>query len=149
MTTQRKTPENALENDPKFAHFAEFYVAMGGNAFKAAKAAGYPEDYARAHAHLLVARLKLKVGPVLRHVGIDEVAIAKRLKKLLRAKEPKWNQESKRWDYFQAAGVQLGALNVAAKLLDIEPPKRIAGEKEGDGIPIVVVHSIPQPKRGK
>ncbi len=148
MTAQRKTPENALENDPRFAHFAEFYVQMGGNGFKAAKAAGYPEEYARAHAHKLVARLKLKVGPVLRHVGIDEVLIAKRLKKLIRAKEPKWNAATKSWDVFESGSIQLGALQSAIKLLDLEPPKRIAGQ-DGGAIPIVVHHSIPQPARGK
>ena len=148
MATKAKSKpprENAIERDPRFARFAECYVLCKGVGYRAAKMAGYPADYAKSHAHQLVARLKLKAGPVLRASGIDEVHISLRLKKLLDAEEPKWNAKTKKWDTFGNGTVQLGALQLAAKLLDMEPPRRLAGDGPGGSIPVTIKTSVSLP----
>lgn len=139
--------ENAIEADERFADFSRYYVELHGNGLRAALAAGYPEDYARSHAHLLVARLKLKTQPVLRRYGLDEVFVARKLKKLASAKEPKWNQQTKEWDKFENAAVQIKAVELVKDLLGMDPPKRIAGDGPGGAIPIVLRHSIPRPSQ--
>lgn len=142
-----KTRANAAERDPRFQKFAELYVELHGNAYRAACQAGYTERYAKSKAHKLAARLRLKAGPVLRRYGLDEVFVARKLKKLARAKRPKWNPATKQWDRFEDAGTQLGALQVMAKLLEMEPPKTVKGEGPDGAIPVVIRSSIARPVR--
>lgn len=168
---QRKdgqTRTNAIEADERFTEFSRYYVELNGNGYKAALAAGYPADYAKGHAHLLVARLKLKAQPVLRRYGLDEVFVARHLKKLARAKEPKWNprklvkpavmdpaDKSKvlepevrgDWDKFENAAVQIRAIELVKDMLAMDPPKVLKGEGPGGAIPVTLVHSVPRPKR--
>lgn len=92
LSSQRKDGQlrtNALEADARFAVFAEEYVALHGNACRAAIAAGYPQAYAKHNAWELAARLKLRTQPVLRRDGLDEVFVARKLKRLCNAKMPK------------------------------------------------------------
>lgn len=140
--------EKAIECDPRFARFAECYVECKGVGRLAARMAGYSDDYAASHAYRLVARLNLHAGPVLRASGIDEVHVSQQLKKLLDAKTPKWNAKEKSWDMFECGTVQLGALQLAAKLLDMEPARRLTGDGPGGSIQVVLKHSVPQPARG-
>ena len=156
--------ENAIEADERFAEFSRYYVELNGNGYRAALSAGYPEAYAKSHAHLLVARLKLKAQPVLRRYGLDEVFVARKLKKLAGAKEPKWNprklvkdavkdSEGKvleaeirgDWDKFENAAVQIRAVELVKDLLGMDPPKVLKGEGPGGAIPIVLKHSVPRP----
>jgi hypothetical protein len=163
--------ENALEADPRFSRFSELYVTHQGarpNALQAAIAAGYSEIWAKSHAWRLVQRLRLKVGPVLRAHGLDEVLIARKLSRLVEAREPKWNPKKliRRartvkgkdgaeekipeirggWDKFESSSTQLGAIDRLITLLDLEPAKKLKGDTPDGAIPIRLMTSIP--KRG-
>lgn len=158
--------ENALEGDPRFATFQQLYVQYNGNGYRAACEAGYPPDYAKSYSYLLVARLKLKVQPVMRRFGLDEVFVARKIKKLARARVPKWNRNKLAqpaklaedgktvlepevrgdWDAFEDASTQMRAVELAAELLNLKPARTIKGEGPGGAVPIIVKHSVPRPE---
>lgn len=143
-TVQRRTRSDALENNELFPKFAELYVEYKGNAKRAAIDAGYSESYAQSSSYKLVARLQLKMGPVLRRFGLDEVKVAHKVEQLLEAKTPKWNPESKGWDVFEDGGTQQRALDTLADLLDARPPRKLAGDTPDGSIPIRIISSIPK-----
>jgi len=150
MPEKKKPPrDNAIETDPRFARFAELYVELGGNTYRAAVQAGYSEQYAKKLGYRLLARLKLRVGPVLRRYSLDEVFVARKLKKLAKAKVPRWNPAEKVWDKFEASDVQIKATDMVAELLDMKPAKKIAGNGPDGTIPVVIKSSIPRPNRAE
>jgi hypothetical protein len=164
---------NARDADPRFERFAELYVELNGNAHQAALQSGYPASYAKSHGYKLAAQLRLRTGAVLRRYGLDEVYVARKLKKLARAKTPKWNprllvrpakaavvekgvvvtaaepEVRGGWDSFEDAGTQVRALELTVDLLDIRPAAKVKGEGPGGAFPVVLKSSIARPQRPK
>lgn len=156
--------DNAVDNDPRFATFAELYIESGKQ-YQSAIKAGYSPSYAKSKASSLAGRVRVKMGDALRACGINQVALARRIKAKLDAKEVKWNPNkviraaSKAtettpelpelrggWDSFVAHGTQQRAIETSLELLDAYPAKRIAGADGGDLFANVkIVSSIKRP----
>lgn len=145
-----KRRENALEADPRFQKFTELYVEYG-NARRAAQEAGYPPAYAKSLSYKLVARLKLKVIPVLKRHGLDELWVAKKLKSMAEAKlvTRRWNPQTEQFVEFSDAdnGIQMRAVENVIELLDMRPARKTAGEGLDGAIPVIIRTSIPRPDR--
>lgn len=65
------------------------------------------------------------IGTALRHVGINEQRIARKLQSLLDAQMPKWNAGEEDWDYFEDGSLQLEAAKESAKFLDMYPAPKV------------------------
>jgi hypothetical protein len=79
----------------------------------------------------------------LREEGIDEVFVARKLKKLLRAQGRRWNPKKGSWEKCEDYDTQLAALSESAKTLCM-----YRKDSEGGDVQVLIdMSSIPQKRR--
>src|SRR5437870_8969715 len=66
-----------------------------------------------------VVKEEITYESALRHAGIDEVFVAKKLKDLAQAQGRQWNPKKGSWEKFEDYGTQLAALREIAKILGL------------------------------
>lgn len=73
-----------------------------------------------------IAPLGSNMSTALDHEGLSPPALARKLKILLESTEPKWNHQTKRWDFFVNAELWRRCVEMILKLRgDFAPEKRI------------------------
>jgi hypothetical protein len=105
----------------RLQNFREVYLSHGCNAVRTAIAIGVKPTSAKANAHRLARAVKLEMQEALDAIGMDTVAVAKKLAELLEAKKRIWNREEQKWDVFPDTTVQLEAVKEINRLLNTYP----------------------------
>jgi hypothetical protein len=114
-------PVESRISPERLQRFREVHLSNGCNAVRAAIAIGMKPTTAKANAHRLASAVKLEIQEALYAVGVDAVAVAKKLKELLEAKKPMWNPRKRKWDFFPDNAVRLKALQEVFRLLNLYP----------------------------
>jgi hypothetical protein len=86
----------------------------------------------------MAASERIAVGDALREIGLDAVAVAKKLRRLLNARAVRYNPGCKRFESFDDGDVQLRTVQEIAKLLDLYP----APKTDDDTRPVIVQFPI-------
>jgi hypothetical protein len=126
--------------DERLAAFPNLYVKNNYNAQQACIDLGMKRATAKAHAYeyLRAVRLRVSMQDALKRAKLDPTRLARKLNRLMEAKEPKWNQATKTWDAFENTTAQLEAIKQTARLLNLYP----AEPKEGDGSTVNVIIDV-------
>lgn len=141
----KKEKERALDRlKARQVRFFEQYT-LHGNAVRAAVEVGYSKNYARKQAYLMARRVRVYMGWAVRALGINEVVLARELKRALRAKKPYKNAEGK-IVFYPDWPSRLKANEDLRELLNYRPDEPSDPETGDVGVQIQVITKVPRLK---
>jgi hypothetical protein len=118
-------PETPKSTEEEVTVPSELFDEMvGGLRAEAESTAGPLEDHPDKFGALAPADSDMAIA--LQHEGINPAFLARKLKIILSAYEPKWNQGKRRWDYFIPSELWRRCIEMSMKVRgDYAPEKRI------------------------